>query len=168
MKIFKIISCLAFLIAFLKQANAQSKEPSTDHKKLSAIVGRWTIQGKEDRYLEVCDMYHGGYFLVCNTEYKTKSGGLSKSVSILGYSTEDNHITYYHYGSSGESQTLKGRFDETGNLFFEGEELIKGKLTKLRISMTKSGENYNFKEEIFADNGTWTISTEFVYVRIKP
>ena len=66
-----------------------------------------------------------------------------------------------------ESQTLKGRFDETGNLFFEGQELIKGKLTKLRISMTKLGENYNFKEEISTGNQAWTISTEFVYVRVK-
>ncbi len=167
MRIIKVIPLAIFLIVALNQANGQPKEPSTEHKKLSAIVGRWTIQGMEDRYLEICEMYQGGYFLVCNTEFKTKSGGLSKGVSIMGYSTEGKHITYYHYGSSGESQTLKGRIDEEGNLFFEGEELIKGKLTKTRVAMNKAGENYNFKEETSVDNGPWTTSTEIVYIRVK-
>ena len=167
MRIVKIVSLAIFLIVALNQANGQTKEPSTEHKKLSAIVGHWTIQGMEDRYLEICEMYQGGYFLVCNTEFKTKSGGLSKGVSIMGYSTEGKHITYYHYGSSGESQTLKGKIDEVGNLFFEGEELIEGKLTKTRVAMNKAGENYNFKEETSVDNGPWTTSTEIVYLRVK-
>ncbi|MBC7947780.1 MAG: DUF1579 family protein [Chitinophagaceae bacterium] len=163
----KKLSIAIFLFSFLQQANAQTREPSAEHKKLSAIVGRWTIQGMEDRFLEVCEMYQGGYFLVCNTELKTKSGGLKKGVSIMGYSTEGKHITYYHYGSSGESQTLRGTFDDAGNLSFEGEELIKDKLTKTRVTMVKSGENYNFKEETSVDNGPWAISTEFVYVKAK-
>lgn len=167
MRIIKIIPLTIFLIVAFNQANGQPKEPSTEHKKLSAIAGRWTIQGMEDRYLEICEMYQGGYFLVCNTEFKTKSGGLSKGVSIMGYSTEGKHITYYHYGSSGESQTLKGRIDDEGNLFFEGEELIKGKMTKTRVAMNKAGENYNFKEETSVDNGPWTTSTEIVYIRVK-
>lgn len=167
MRNFKLILLPFFLIVVIIQAIGQSNEPTAEHKKLSAIVGRWTIQGMEDRYLEICEMYQGGYFLVCNTEFKTKSGGLSKGVSIMGYSTEGKHITYYHYGSSGESQTLKGRIDETGNLFFEGEEIIKGKLTRTRVAMIKAGENYKFKEEISVDNGPWTTSTEIVYIRVK-
>ena len=167
MRMIKIIPLAIFLIVTANQVNGQMKEPSAEHKKLLAIAGRWTIQGMEDRYLEICEMYQGEYFLVCNTEFKTKSGGLSKGVSIMGYSTEGKHITYYHYGSSGESQTLKGRIDEEGNLFFEGEELIKGKLTKTRVAINKAGENYNFKEETSVDNGPWTTSTEFVYTRVK-
>lgn len=162
------ITLLAILLNLtLKQGNGQTKIPSTDHNKLSALVGRWTIQGMEDRYLEVCEMYQGGYFLVCNTEFKTKSGGLSKGVSILGYSTEGSYVTYYHYGSSGESQTLKGRIDDEGNLFFDGEEMIKGKVTKTRVTMNKVDTNYKFKEETSVDNGPWTMSTEFLYIRAK-
>jgi len=95
----------------------EHKEPTEEHKKLSALVGHWTIQGKEDRFLEICEMYPGGYFLVCNSEFKTESGSLIKGVSIMGYSTEENHITYYHYGSTGASQTLKGRIDLMGTVF---------------------------------------------------
>ena len=166
MGIIKIIPLLIFLFVALNQASGQSKEPSAEHKKLSAIVGRWTIQGMEDRYLEICEMYQGGYFLVCNTEFKTKSGGLSKSVSIMGYS-KDNYLTYYNYSSSGESRTLKGKIDEEGNLFFEGEELINGKPVKTRVAMNKSGDNYTFKEETSVENGSWMTTTEFVYVRAK-
>jgi hypothetical protein len=167
MSIFKTIPLVVFLTLAISQANGQTKEPSDEHKKLSAIVGRWTIQGLEDKYLEICDIYQGGYFLVCNTEFKTKSGGLNTAVSIIGYSTEGNHITYYSYGSSGESRSLTGRFDDAGNLFFEGEELVKGKLNKTRVSMIKSEENYNFKEESSIDNEQWITSAEFVYIRVK-
>jgi len=167
MKIIKIILLTFFIVVSLIPVKAQSKEPTAEHKKISAIAGRWTIQGMEDSYLEVCDMYQGGYFLVCNTEFKKKSGGLSKGVSIIGYSTEGRHITYYHYGSSGVSQTLKGRTDEQGNFYFEGEELINGKLTKTRVAMTKAGVNYNFKEETSVDNGPWTTTADMVYVRLK-
>jgi len=167
MRIIKIIPLVIFLMVALNKVNGQPKEPSAEHKKLLAIAGRWTIQGMEDRYLEICEMYQGGYFLVCNTEFKTKSGELNKGVSIMGYSTEGKHLTYYNYSSSGESRTLKGRIDEEGNLFFEGEELIKDKLTKTRVAINKAGENYNFKEETSEDNGPWTTSTEFVYIRVK-
>jgi len=63
----------------------------------------------EEKFLEICEMYQGNYLLVCNSEFKIKSGGLSNGVSITGFSLEGNHLTYYHYGSSGESQTLKGK-----------------------------------------------------------
>ncbi len=167
MKIIKIIPLTFFIVVALNQANGQSKEPSAEHKKISALVGRWTLQGMENRYLEICDMYQGGYFLVCNTEFKTKTGGVSKGVSIIGYSIEGKHLTYYHYGSSGQAQTLTGRTDEEGNFYFEGEELIQGKLTKTRVAMKKAGENYNFKEETSVDNGAWTTSAEIVYIRSK-
>ena len=167
MKLIKIILLSIFLISVLNKVNGQPKEPSAEHKKLSALLGRWTLQGMENRYLEICDLYQGGYFLVCNTEFKTKPGAVSKSVSIIGYSTEGKHITYYHYGSSGETQTLTGRTDEEGNFYFEGEELIQGKLTKTRVAMKKAGENYNFKEETSVDNAPWTTSTEIVYIRVK-
>ena len=166
MKYIKIVASFLFVTS-LNQANGQSTKPTTEHKKLAALVGRWTIQGMEDRYLEICDMYTGGYFLVCNSEIKTKSGGLNKGVSIMGYSTEAKDITYYHYGSTGASRTLRGRIDEDGSLYFEGEETIKGKLTKTRVAMKRVGENYDFKEETSTDGAPWTISTSIVYIRAK-
>lgn len=167
MIITKILPLIVLLNVAVTQTQGYAQGPSDEHKKLSAIVGRWTIQGMEDRYLEVCDMYEGGYFLVCNTEFKTKSGGVNKGVSIMGYSTEGKHVTYYHYGSSGGSQTLTGSIDEMGNLFFEGEAIANGKLTKTRVTMSKSGDNYNFKEETSEDNGPWSTSAEFVYLKIN-
>ncbi len=167
MKSITIILLSFFVLYASLNVNAQTTEPTAEHKKLSALVGRWTLQGMENRYLEICDLYQGGYFLVCNTEFKTKSGAVSKSVSIIGYSTKDKQITYYHYGSAGESQTLTGRTDDAGNFYFEGQEMIQGKLTKTRVAMTKAGENYNFKEETSVANGPWTTATEMVYLRIK-
>ena len=145
-----------------------AQEPSAEHKTLQTLAGRWTLQGLEDRFLEICEVYPGGYFLVCNAEFKLKSGALSKSVSILGYSVEDGHSTYYHYGSRGESQTLTGRIDLSGNFHFEGVDIIDGKPANLRISMTKGeGQNYNFKEETSIDGGPWETTAELVYIRLE-
>lgn len=143
------------------------KVPTKEHHKLSEIAGRWTIQGMEDFFLEVCEMYDGGYFLVCNSELKTESGEINKGVSIIGYSDETKNTTYYHYSSTGVSQTLKGIIDEEGNLYFEGEEIIKGKLTKTRVSIKKSGENYDFKEETSLDGEMWKTTADFCVCKVK-
>jgi len=163
-----ILSIVSFFIAsLLLTVHGQSNGPSNDHQKLKALVGRWTIQGMEDRYLEICEMYNGEYFLVCNSEFKSKSGKINTSVSIMGFSVIENHMTYYHYGSSGESQTLTGSADEEGNFYFEKEDLVEGKMTRTKIAMRKVGENFNFKEETSVDNGPWTTTTDMVYVRLN-
>ena len=161
----KLLIIFSFLLSF--SLFAQTKEPADEHKKLSAIVGKWTVQGMEDSFLEICEMYPGGYFLVCNSEFKTESRGLNTGVSILGYSTENNHLTYYHYSSTGASQTLKGSIDEDGSLYFEGEEILDGKLTRTRVTMKKIGETYDFKEETSIEDGDWITSANFVYIRAK-
>ena len=157
---------LFLLLCFSANQSVAQASP-IEHGKLNALTGRWTIEGMEDRYLEICEMYQGEFFMVCNTEFKTKSGAINKSVSIIGYGAAPGTITYYHYGSKGESQTLKGTIDTNGNLYFEGEETVDGKLTRNRVYMTPVGDNYNFREETSVDGGPFSNSAEFVYVRLK-
>lgn len=159
-----IIAALMFLS--LTNVNAQTKDPSAQHKKLLDIVGRWTVQGMEDRFLEVCDMYQGEYFIVCNSEMKTKSGGVNKGVSIIGFSMDGKHLTYYHYGSKGESQSLRGFIEENGTLNFAGEDSVKGQLIKTRVVMKKDGRNYAFKEETSVDGAPWAVSADMNYKRL--
>jgi len=70
---------LTFFILFsvsLMTTVAQVKD-TLPVNKLSGLVGKWTVKGMEDRFIEICDMYKGGYFMVCNSEQKTKSGKIT-------------------------------------------------------------------------------------------
>ena len=101
----------------------------------------------EEKFIEVCEMYPGGHFLVCNSEFKTESGNINKGVSIIGNPAGTDQLTYYHYGSSGASRSLTGRIYKDGSLYFEGEEMIEGKLTKVRVNMKKAGDNLILKKK---------------------
>lgn len=147
------------------ETNAQTNQPGAEHQKLSPIVGKWTVEGMEDSFVEICEWYPGGYFVVCNSESKTKTG-IAKGVSVLGYSKEEKLYTYYHYGSTGSSQTL--RCNIIDNVFnFFGEETVNGNLTKTKVTMTPQGDNFHFKEEISVNDGPWKTTASFMYVRLK-
>ncbi len=164
----RLIALIAILFFTpVLKLSAQTKTPTKEHKKLSALAGKWTIKGMEDRVLEICEMYEGQYFMVCNSEVKTKAGGLSKGVSVFGYSEDLKSHTYYHYGSTGYSQLLTGNVDDAGNLHLSGEETRNGKLVKTRVVMTKISEGYDFKEETSTDNGPWKVATAITYLRVK-
>jgi len=87
-------------------------------------------------------------------------------VSIIGFAKDSDKLTYYHYGSNGISQVLTGRLLANG-FYFEGEEKTNGKITRNRVNMTKSGDNYDFKEETSVNGGPWTELASIVYVRLK-
>ena len=55
MRVFKITLLLFFLMSALGKVTGQPKEQKAEHKKQSAFVGRWTLKGMENSYLEICD-----------------------------------------------------------------------------------------------------------------
>ena len=153
-----------FLIAGITVLAAQ---PTSNHEKLKALEGSWTIEGLQETYLEVCTLYDGGYFLVCNTDFKSKTGNLNRSVSIIGFDERKQQLTYYHYGSGGNQQTLTGSLDDKGNFYFNGEDVIDGKPAKTKISLTPDGSNYRFTEQTSVGNGPYEETNQFLYIRVK-
>lgn len=121
-----------FALLFVGSLSAQTKTPTEEHKKLSILAGRWTIKGMEDRVLDICELFDGQYFMVCNSEMKTKAGGLNKGVSVFGYSEDLKNHTYYHYSSTGYSQSLTGHIDEVEPYIFLVKKPEMGSWLKLK------------------------------------
>src|SRR5436190_12611161 len=144
---------------------AAQTPPAEARARLDVIVGAWTISGQEASYSEICEWYHSKSFIVCNSEEK-KSQGISKSVSIIGFSDISGMYTYYNYGSSGSSRTLNG-FLQGEELLFTGERSVRGNMVRYQVSMKPTISGFAFREERSTNGAPWVVAAQFDYIRRK-
>ncbi len=158
-----LVASLLCIPAF--DALPQGVAASDARARLNAIVGGWTISGQEDSYSEICDWYHNRSFVVCNSEER-QAQGVSKSVSVLGFSEISGTYTYYSFSSSGSSRSLNG-FLRGDEWIFTGERQIRGDVVRYQVSMKPTTSGFAFREERSPNGGPWTVVAEFNYVRKK-
>ena len=92
--------------AFPLTARVQQPPQEDPYSKLAFFEGKWTVEGQESTYLEVCEWFQNRRFLICKTE--DKEGGTSTwGMSIFGYSRETNAYTHTLFGS-GPVRTIHG------------------------------------------------------------
>ncbi len=82
----------------------QMPAPGPEHKAMSAFAGKWSFEGKAEAgpmgpggpvtFTETCEMFQGGFALVCRSEGKNPMGP-TKSLAIMTYDTEKKAYTYY-------------------------------------------------------------------------
>ena len=133
------------------------------YDKLQMFVGAWTIEGREGRYLERCDWYEGRYMIVCNTEAKRRDGGVTKSMSFIGYLPEEDVVTYHGFNSNGRNETQRGGFKGT-TFQVEGEAVDAGKRVKSRVTITPKGDGtFTLLSESSTEGGAWTADGTFKY-----
>src|SRR3989304_8948858 len=80
----------------------QAPAPGPEHKAISAFAGKWSFEGKMEEgpmgpggpvtFTETCEMFQGGFALVCRSEGKNPMGP-TKSISIMTYDTEKKAYT---------------------------------------------------------------------------
>src|SRR5688572_18657766 len=90
------------------------------YEPLSSFIGRWTLKGDEDTYVETCGWYEGGFHIVCHTANKRSDGSIGKGMSILGYLPDKDSYTYHGIGSKGRNETMIGTF-RSGIFEFDSE-----------------------------------------------
>jgi hypothetical protein len=129
------------------------------------LIGAWTISGQEDSYSEVCEWYHNRSFVVCNSEEKGPQG-VSKSVSVLGFSEISGMYTYYSFGSSGGSRTLNG-FPKGDEMLFTGERAIRGDMVRYQVSMKPTTSGFSFREVRSTNGAPWVVVAQADYPRRK-
>ncbi len=154
----------AVLITHMVFAAAQTP-PAEARARLDVIVGAWTISGQEESYSEICEWYHSKSFVVCNSEER-KSQGISKSVSIIGFSDISGTYTYYNYGSSGGSRTLNG-FLQGEEFLFTGERPVRGNMVRYQVSMKPTSSGFAFREERSTNGAPWVVAAQVEYIRRK-
>ena len=152
------------LISALSPAFAQHQSLTPEQQYLSYIQGKWTIEGSDSTYLEVCDWIQGNH-LQCISISKEKEG-IDSSISYLTYSATEKVYIYYGIYGSGGTRTLRGKWDND-KFILEGQRVTIEKTVKWRVTMKPVNGNMDFLEEKSVDGGEWKESAKFQYKRVQ-
>lgn len=160
----KLNRALAGLAALVAAAPLQAGvHPPEVEKRLSFIVGDWTIEGAERTFRETCKWYAGRSFVVCNSVDR-ESGKPELSVSILGWSAASRNYTYHHYGQDGRSRSETCFANDRGGLICLGERRDGASLVQTRSDVSPVDGGAAFRSERSVDGGPWSEAVRFKYV----
>ena len=136
------------------------------YEPLSSFIGRWTLKGEEDTYVETCGWYEGGFHILCHTENRRPDGSIGKGMSILGYLPDKGSYTYHGIGSKGRNETMIGTF-RSGIFEFNSEDRENGKVVKARVRMGPFiGREIPFIAETSIDGAPWLMDATITYVKL--
>jgi len=144
---------------------SQMPEPGPEHKAISAFAGTWSFEGKVNdaamgpggpvTFTETCEMFEGGFVLVCRSEGKNPMGPL-KTLSMMSYDVEKKGYTYYAVESGFPPFMATGK--KTGNVWSwetvskMGDQTVSTAVTVTLVSPTSQ----TFELKMSTDGGkTW-------------
>lgn len=154
---------LAFCLCACQTALSQQNNRSDEQERLSVIKGRWTIEGSEATYLEVCDWIQGNHIQCISTS--SEEGAIDSSVSYLSYLAAEKTYVYYGLYGSGSSRTLRGNWVD-GKLILEGQRNTSDKRTKWRVTLSPDANGLHFLQEVSTNDGPWQSTADFRYKRL--
>lgn len=160
-----MILAAALLLASVATAQMGPPKPGPELKKLDVFVGSWTLDGNMKPSTmgpggaisenEKCEWMDGGFYLVCNSEYKSTIGN-GVGLAVMGYSSDDKAYTYREFNSFGEFEDSKGSVNADTWTWIADEKMgsmtMKGRFTMKIISAT----SYTFMFEMSQDGTKWT------------
>ena len=161
------LSCTAVTAAALAQ---EMPKPGPEHESLGYFAGTWNFKGEakespmgpggEITFTETCELFEGGFALVCKSE-GTSPMGPTKTFAIMSYDTEKMAYTYHAVESNMPAfSSLGQREGKTWN--WTSEAKMGSETMKIRVTITEMPPNsYTFKLEMSTDDGTnWMTSLE--------
>lgn len=155
----KIIILIITLLTCLNTFG-QGDNLTIEQQRLSILKGKWTIDGSELTYIEICDWIQGNHLQCKSTS--NKGNKPDNSISYLTYSALEKVYIYYGLYGSGNSRTLRGQWVDD-KFIFEGQRQTPEKLTKWRVTIKPSNGKLDFFEERSVGNGEWKESAKFQY-----
>ena len=144
----------------------QPTKPGPEHEKLGYFVGKWKAEGDvkpgpmgpggKMTSTDSCEWFEGRYSVICRSEGKTPMGP-SKSIGILGYSTEDKAYTYYGVDNSGMTMASVPKGTRQGNTWtYTDEGTMGGQKYKSRVIIKElSPTSYSFRMDMQGPDGKW-------------
>ena len=98
-----------FIVVLLAYFNCfgQGDNLTIEQQRLSFIKGKWTIDGSEMTYIEICDWIQGNHLQCISTSKEDKA---DNSTSYLSYSALEKVYVYYGLYGNGSSRTLRGQW----------------------------------------------------------
>ncbi|HXM67366.1 MAG TPA: DUF1579 family protein [Candidatus Acidoferrum sp.] len=167
MKTTGLILAAALLLTVAATATAQTAppKPGPELKKLNVFVGGWSLEGNMKpgsmgpggsiSENEKCEWMEGGFYLVCNSEYKSSMGN-GVGLAVMGYSADDKAYTYREFNSFGEFEDSRGTVD--GDTWsWTSDEKMGATTMKARFTMKfVSPTSYTFSFEMSPDGTKWS------------
>jgi hypothetical protein len=144
----------------------QAPKPSPEHARLAYFVGKWTSEGEmkpgpmgpggKMKSSDTCEWFEGRFSVICRSEGTTPMGP-SKSIGILGYSTEEKVYTYYGIDNSSMTMASVPRGTVRGDTWtYTDESMMGGKKVKSRVTIKElSPMAYTFRMEMQGPDGKW-------------
>ncbi|MGC1374182.1 MAG: DUF1579 family protein [Candidatus Sulfotelmatobacter sp.] len=161
---------LLFISSGVALAQTEMPKPAPELKKIDVLAGSWTLNGTLKPSAmgpggamietEKCEWMQGGFYLVCNTDYKGTMGS-GVGTSYMGYSSQEKAYTYREFNSYGEFDDSRGTVDgdtwtwKTGD-YKEGGTTMTGKF----IMKMTSATSYNFEYDMSQDGTKWNTVME--------
>lgn len=162
-----IVGAISNSLVALAQTSASMTARPSGYDQLSSFVGRWTIKGSEENYVEVCRWYDGNFHIICETENKRADGTVGRGMSILGYLPDKGTYTYHGIGSKGRNETMSGAFAD-GVFEFTAEAIDNGATVISRVRMGPfPGREVPFVAESSTDRVSWAVDATLTYVRLE-
>lgn len=159
-----LVSTAAVLSAAAQEP--QMPKPGPEHKALSAFAGKWSFEGTINEgpmgpggpatFTETCELFEGGFALVCRSEGKNPMGP-SKALAIMSYDTEKKAYTYYGVESGAPAFMATGTSDgKTWSWKASSKMGDKTMDTAVTVVLT-SPASQTFEMKVSTDGGkTWT------------
>ena len=161
---FAIVSATSLPLAAAPAQEAP--KPGPEHKRLSYFVGTWKAEGElkpgpmgpggKFTSTDKCEWFEGRYSVICHSEGSMPMGQ-SKSIGLLGYSTEDKVYTYYGVDNSSMTMASVPRGTLRGDTWtYTDEGTMGGKKVKSRVVIKElSPTSYSFRMDMQGPDGKW-------------
>ena len=153
-------------VQFVAAQAPPAPKPGPEHARLGYFVGKWTAEGEmkpgpmgpggKMTSSDACEWFEGRFSVICRSEGSTPMGP-SKSIGILGYSSEEKVYTYYGVDNTNMTMasvpkgTVRGdtwTYTDAGTM---GGQKFKSRVTIKELSPTA----YTFKMEMQGPDGKW-------------
>jgi hypothetical protein len=171
------VASLVTLQVAAGQAQTPAK-PGPEHARLAYFVGKWKAEGEvkpgpmgpggKITTTDDCQWFEGKFSVICRTEGTTPSGP-TRSIGILGYSSEEKVYTYYGVDNSGMTMSSVPKGTIQGDTWtYTDESTMGGQKVKSRVTIKEvSPKSYTFRMEFQGPDGKWVPAMESTNTKVQ-
>jgi hypothetical protein len=171
---------LASLVT-LQVAAAQAPpaaKPGPENARLAYFVGKWKGEGEvkagpmgpggKISTTDDCSWFEGRFSVICRTE-GTSPNGPTRSIGILGYSTEERVYTYYGVDNTNMTMASVPKGTLQGDTWtYTDESTMGGQKVKSRVTIKElTPKRYSFRMEFQGPDGKWVSAMESTSTKVE-
>ena len=153
-------------------------KPGPEHARLAYFVGKWKAEGEvkpgpmgpggKITTTDDCQWFEGKFSVICRTEGTTPNGP-TRSIGILGYSSEEKVYTYYGVDNSSMAMSSVPKGTIQGDTWtYNDESTMGGQKVKSRVTIKEvSPKSYTFRMEFQGPDGKWVPAMESTNTKVQ-